>query len=66
MAGSAARTVTVRVTDEHLRKIIEQHLLKQEEISDPVKLGRVVQKSLDAALGLPDLHGTTGMSGGRG
>ena len=55
MAGSAARTVTLRLTDEHLRKIVEYNLLRQDEISDPVKLGRVLQKSLDAALGLPDL-----------
>jgi hypothetical protein len=37
-----------------LRKIIEYHLLKQDEISDPVKLGQVLQKSLDAALELPE------------
>jgi hypothetical protein len=47
--------VTVRLTDEHLRKIFEYGLLKKHEINDPVKLGRVVQKWLDTALGLPDL-----------
>jgi len=47
--------VTVRLTDEHLRKIIECGLLKKDEINEPVKLARVVQKSLDTALGLPDL-----------
>jgi len=55
MAGSAGRTATVRLTDEHLRKIFEHGLLKKDEINDPVKLGRVVQKWLDTALGLPDL-----------
>jgi hypothetical protein len=34
---------------------IEYHLLKEDEINDPVKLSRVVRKSLDTALGLPDL-----------
>ena len=47
--------MTVRLTDEHLRKIFEYGLLKKQEINDPVKLGRVVQKWLDTALGLPDL-----------
>ena len=47
--------LTVLLTEEHLRKIIEYNLLKEDEISDPVKLSRVVRKSLDAALGLPDL-----------
>ena len=47
--------MTVRLTDEHLRKILEHGLLKKDEINDRVKLGRVVQKSLDTALGLPDL-----------
>ena len=47
--------MTVRLTDEHLRKIFEHGLLKKDEINDPVKLGRVVQKSLDTALRLPDL-----------
>jgi len=47
--------VTVLLTEEHLRKITEYDLLKEAEISDPVKLSRVVRKSLDAALELPDL-----------
>jgi hypothetical protein len=55
MAISGGRAVTVLLTEEHLRKIIEHHLLKEDEISDPVKLSRVVRKSLDTALGLPDL-----------
>jgi hypothetical protein len=55
MAISGGRAVTVLLTEEHLRKIIEHHLLKEDEISDPVKLSRAVRKSLDTALGLPDL-----------
>jgi hypothetical protein len=55
MAIPGGRAVTVLLTEEHLRKIIEYHLPKEDEISDPVKLSRVVRKSLDIALGLPDL-----------
>ena len=47
--------MTVLLTEEHLRKLIEHQLLKEDEIMDPVKLSRVVRKSLDAALGLPNL-----------
>jgi hypothetical protein len=54
MAISGGRAVTVLLTEEHLRKIIEYDLLKEDEISD-LNLSRVVKKSLDAALGLPDL-----------
>ena len=55
LAISGGRAVTVLLTEEHLRKLIEHQLLKEDEIMDPVKLSRVVRKSLDAALGLPDL-----------
>ena len=54
MAISERRAVTVLLTDEHLRKMIEDHLLKENEIADPAKLARIVQKLLDAGLGLPD------------
>jgi hypothetical protein len=55
MTAPENRAVTVLLTEEHVRRMIEYHLLKEDEISDPVKLSRVVRKSLDAALGLPDL-----------
>ena len=55
MVISSGRAVTVLLTEEHLWRIIEYHLLEEDEISDPVKLSRVVRKSLDTALGLPDL-----------
>lgn len=48
---SGGRAVTVLVTEEHLRKIIEYDLLKVVEISDPVKLSRVVQKVHGRRLG---------------
>jgi hypothetical protein len=55
MTAPENRAVTVLLTEEHVRRMIEYHLLKEDEISDPVKLSRVVRKSLDTALGLPDL-----------
>lgn len=54
MAISERRAVTVLLTEEHLGKIIEDHLLMENELNDRVKVARVVQKLLDGALGLPD------------
>jgi hypothetical protein len=54
MATPERRAVTVFLTEEHLRKIIDDHLLKKTEIGDRTKLARVVQKLLDGALGLPE------------
>ena len=46
--------MTVFLTKEHLRKMIEDHLLKESEIADPAKVARIVQTLLDTSLGLPD------------
>jgi hypothetical protein len=54
MAISERRAVMVLLTEEHLRKMIEDHLLTEDEKSDQVKVARVVQKLLDTGLGLPD------------
>ena len=54
MTISEKRAVTVLLTEEHLRKMIEDQLLKEEEIGDRAKVARVVQKLLDTGLGLPD------------
>jgi hypothetical protein len=54
MAISERRTVTVLLTEEHLRKMIEDHFLNENELGDRVKVARIVQKLLDGALGLPD------------
>ena len=54
MAISEKRAVTVLLTEEHLLKMIEGHLLKKDEIGDRVKVARIVQKLLDTGLGLPD------------
>ena len=42
MAISERRAVTVLLTEEHLRKMIEDHLLKENEIGDRVKVARIV------------------------
>jgi hypothetical protein len=54
MAQSKGRAVTVLLTEDHLRKMIDNHVLREQEISDRVKVARVVQKLLDGALDLPD------------
>jgi hypothetical protein len=54
VATSEKRAVTVLLTEEHLRKMIEDHFLMENELGDLVKVARIVQKLLDGALGLPD------------
>ncbi len=46
--------VTVLLSEEHLRKMVEDHLVSEKEIGDRIKLARAAQKLLDAGLGLPD------------
>jgi hypothetical protein len=54
MAISEGRAVAVVLEEEHLRKMIEHHLLKENEIGDRAKVACIVQKLLNGALGLPD------------
>jgi hypothetical protein len=54
MATSERRAVTVLLTEMHLRKMIDDHLLKEDETSDQAKVACVVQTLLDGALGLPE------------
>jgi hypothetical protein len=54
MTTSKRRAVTVLLTQEHLRKLIEDHLLQENELGDRVKVARVVQKLVNTGLGLPD------------
>jgi hypothetical protein len=54
MTMPETHAVTVLLTEEHFRKMIDDHLLKEEEMGDRVKVARVVQKLLDGSLGLPD------------
>jgi hypothetical protein len=54
MAISKRHAVTVLLTENHLRKMIDNHFLKKEDIADRVKVARIVQKLVSGALGLPD------------
>jgi hypothetical protein len=54
MAIPERRTVTVVLTEMHLRKMMDDHLLEEDEISDQAKVAPVVQTLLDGALGLPE------------
>jgi hypothetical protein len=54
MATSERRAVTVLLTRDHLRKLIEDHFLNENELGDRVKVARIVQKLLDGAFGLSD------------
>lgn len=48
------RAATVTLTEEHLRKIIDNHPLEEKEIEDPVKTARTIQKLVDSGLGLAE------------
>jgi hypothetical protein len=53
-SGSQRQTVRVLLTEEHLRKMVDDHLLRKVDIGDQVKVARAVQKVLDEGLGLPE------------
>lgn len=48
------RAVTVLLTEEHLRKMLDSHLINEDDIGDGARLARIVQKLLDSSLGLPN------------
>ncbi len=54
MAAPKKQSVTVLLTEEHLRKIVDHHLLAENELGDGAKMARVTQKLVDSGLGLPD------------
>ena len=54
MATSKRHTATVLLTDEHLHKMIEDHLLHESELNDQSKVARVVQQLVDTGLGFAD------------
>ena len=54
MAAFRKQPVTILLTEEHLRKIIDGHFLAENELDDGVKIARVIQKLVDSSLGLPD------------
>ncbi len=49
MAALKRCAVTVLLTSEHLRKMIEDHLVDEDELGDRVKVARVVQKLVTLA-----------------
>jgi NifB/MoaA-like Fe-S oxidoreductase len=48
------RTVKLLLTEEHLRKMIENNLLDRGDLEDAAKVAHTVQKVLDKGLGLPE------------
>mgnify|MGYP001820380869 FL=1 len=48
------RAVTVLLTEEHLREMLDKHLINEDDIGDGVRLARTVQQLLDSSLGLPN------------
>jgi hypothetical protein len=54
MTDPERRTVKVLLTEEHLRKMVDDHLLAEDETGDNAKIARVVRRLLDGALGLPE------------
>ena len=54
MAETKRRAVTVVLTEDHLRKMIDNQLLKEEDLGDRVKVACIVQKLLNGTLDLPD------------
>ena len=53
-ATSKRHTATVLLTDEHLHKMIEDHLMHESELNDQSKVARVVQQLVNTGLGLAD------------
>lgn len=54
MATCDERSVTVILTSEHLRKMVDGHLLAEDELDNRAKMAGIVQKLVDTGLGLPD------------
>ena len=54
MAAQKDELVTVRLTAEHLRKMVENRLLEKSELGDRTKKARVVEKLISIALDHPD------------
>lgn len=54
MATSKRHTATVLLTDEHLHKMVEDHLLQENDLSDQSKVARVVQQLVNTGLGFAD------------
>ena len=51
---SVTRPITLTLSDKHIRRMIESHLLKENEVNDVAKVAQVAQRHFDQALGLPE------------
>ena len=51
---SVTRPITLTLSDKHIRRMIESHLLKENEVNDVAKVAQVAQRLFDQALGLPE------------
>ena len=60
MGLSDRRAVTVLLTEEHLRKMIQDHLLKEDEIGDRVKVDASRKSCWTPAWDFRTGRGTTG------
>lgn len=47
------RRVSIVLTNEHVRLMVESHLLKPEEVPDTQRLAAIVQELIDNAIGFP-------------
>jgi hypothetical protein len=52
--SSAPRPITLTLSDQHIRKMIETHRLQQVDVDDTAKVAQVAQRLFDEALDLPE------------
>lgn len=52
--NSVPRPITLTLSDRHIRRMNETHLLKENEVNDLAKVAKVAQRLFDRALGLPE------------
>ena len=48
------RPITLTLSDQHIRKMLENHLLRDADTHDAAKIAQVAQRLFDEALGLPE------------
>jgi hypothetical protein len=52
--SSDPRPIALTLSDQHIRKMLENHLLQQADANDTAKIAQVAQRLFDEALGLPE------------
>lgn len=53
---ASPQAITLTLSDFHIRKMIENHLLQEADMRDNAKVSQIAQQLLDEALGLPEQH----------